>query len=32
MACSDAVDNRTYLLDENDNACLGWLSAFVSTF
>ncbi|XP_075975168.1 receptor protein-tyrosine kinase sevenless [Anticarsia gemmatalis] len=21
-ACSDAVDNRTYLLDENDNACL----------
>ena len=22
-ACSDAVDNRTYLLDENDNACLG---------
>ncbi|XP_028033617.1 proto-oncogene tyrosine-protein kinase ROS isoform X3 [Bombyx mandarina] len=21
-ACSEAVDNRTYLLDENDNACL----------
>lgn len=22
-ACSDAVDNRTYLLDENENACTG---------